>query len=176
MHLIGGYGTVYASSTITGMLSDFFLSAILACVLYHSLLELRGAEAFRRLVELPTHSDGVRHKPINVAYFIDIAQGVGVFPITFGLWMLLANGIVNRSEFYSAVYNLMGSAGIRSMVENILHRVRTLTILDELQQKAGGDLEAKLRRRNIVREKARKLIFDMARILIIDVFALFSLL
>ena len=163
--LIGSTGTVYATSTIAGLGSDFAFSISIAWNLYQSLLQLRGADAFRSLVELPTNSDGIRQKRKWVTFVLDGAQGGGAFPITFGFWLLLASRVIKRSELYSALFILMAAAGIRSMIENILNRVRTLARIDELQQNAGGGIEARRRRRETLTKKARVLIFHMMVIL-----------
>lgn len=175
-HLIGGSGTMYASSTFVGIFCDFVGSATLGCVLYMSFLHLRGAQAFRNLVQLPTNSDGVVQKRMRIIYVLDVAQGPGAFAITFGVWLLLASGVITRVEYYSIMNILVGGAGIRSMFENIYGRVRTLVRVDELQQNAGGDNEAKRRRRNTLKSKARVLIFDMLVVLILNVFLPLSVL
>ena len=117
-----------------GLFSDFLLSVAMACMMYHSLLQLRGAEEFRNLVQLSTDSGDKR---TLVTYVLDTAQGAGAFPITFGCWVLLATGVIKRLEYHSALFLLSGGIGIRSMIENIRDRARTLVRVNELQQRAG---------------------------------------
>lgn len=172
VHLIGGHGTVYAASTIGGRISDFALAATIAMSLYIILIQLRAAEAFRNMVQLPTHSSGsMMQIRMRVRYVLDFMQSTGAFPIMFGLWILLPSGVITRSQFYSAIAFIFGGAGIRSAFGNILDRINTLVRVDELQQKAGGNNDAKIRRRKILKKEARYLMLNMVTDLLILVFA-----
>jgi hypothetical protein len=84
--------------------------------------------------------------------------------------MLLASGVIKRPGFYSGLLILVGGAGIRSMIENILDRVRTLVLLDAFQQNAGGNIEARRRRRKTLTKKARVLIVHMLGIAATNIF------
>jgi hypothetical protein len=162
-HVGGGMGTVYPSSSLKGQAADLFHAVGTACVLYHLLLQLRGAEAFRKVVLIQQVS--FKNRGISISYLLDRAQSIGALPIGVILWVLLQAGVWTRSTFYSAGLFLVASAGIRSVFENIVDRARTLVKIDALQQHAGGDIDAKRRRHGILLRKARSLVFDMLIIL-----------
>jgi hypothetical protein len=159
-HLINGSDTIYPTSTVPGLLGDLAACISVTLILYHLLLLMRSAQAFRRLVQIPTDSPGERRTRIGLNRVLDIAQSTGGFAMTFVLWALLASGVLTRPVFLSGLYVLMTATGVRTMFENIIDRMRTILRVNELQQKAGGDLAAKRRRRRILKSKIRVLVFD----------------
>jgi hypothetical protein len=157
-HLIGGAGTVYSSSTVLGLTSDFMFAIFCATVMYHHLLQRRLAENFRKLVQCP----GARlQKQAWTTRALDLAQSFGALPVTCSLWVLLVFGVWSRSDYHSAAVLAITCVGIRTVLHTISARVRTLSRVDELQQKARGGTEAKIRRRGILMGKIRAAVFDM---------------
>jgi hypothetical protein len=176
MHGVGGGGTIHSSATVDGLLGDLFYAIGLVSVMHHSLVQMRGAEAFRNLVQLPTAAINSKGTMITLRKLLDFVQGVGALPIAIGLWGLLVGGILTRSEFTSGLLTGWCGSGLRHMFENILSRARTLVQVDTLQQKAGGDVNAKRRRRGILLKKARALAVDSMTIFMCLFFLPFSLL
>jgi hypothetical protein len=154
-HMIGIGGTLNPPSTLEGLSGDAMLALTISFVLYVALLQLRGAEAFKIIVELRSQSQ--LHRTLFTRA-LNFAQGVGAIPITAGVWVLLASGLIRRYTYYSVVCGLICYAGARSMVENILERGRTLIRVNHLQQRAGGGIDALHRRRSILKHKLRRLI------------------
>jgi hypothetical protein len=157
-HVVGAYGTVQSVSTLRGIIGDFLMSFAGAFNAYHSLLQLRGADAFRNMVHLGPDENSNR---MLLTVVLDCAQGPGAFILTCIIWTLLACGVLTRMHFYASLLLIMVLGGIRSLFKNILDRVRTIVRLNALQQNAGGDINALKRRRDILRKKARVLIWDM---------------
>jgi hypothetical protein len=166
-HLLGGHGTLNAATSASGLVSEFAFAVAAGCTVYQGLLQLRGAAAFKGLVRMP--GDDAPHRT-HVAHTLDFAQSVVVFPILLGLCGLLGFGIISRPEYYVACYLLPCAAGVRSLIENILNRMRTLVLVDKLQQSAVGDSLAKQRRRKVLQQKVRRVIVDMTMIFLINVF------
>jgi hypothetical protein len=169
MHLVNGFDTIASTSTIAGLLGDMVASFSIALMLYRALLQMREAEAFHALILLPMDLANAKSKRMGLSGVLDIAQSTAVFPITFGFWVLLACGVLTRPVFLSALYALMAGSGVRTMIENILNRARTIHCVNDLQQHAGGDLSAKRRRRDILMNKVRTLIFDMVTLFLLHV-------
>jgi hypothetical protein len=169
LHLVNGFATISSTSTIAGMLGDLFVSFTIGLIMYQGLLLMREAEAFRDLIQLPSDATNAKRQRIGLSGALDILQSTGVFPITFGLWVLLACGALTRPVFLSALNVLFTGSGVRSMLENVLNRVRTMLRVNYLQQNAGGDLNTKQRRRGILMTKFRALLFDMVALFLLHV-------
>jgi hypothetical protein len=166
--LVNGSGTIYSTSTAYGLIGDLMYSSSVACTMYHLLIQMRGARNFRNLVQLPTEMN--KNTLVTVRLVLDTLQGALALPITFGLWLLLASGVITRPELTIGLYLLGTGVGTRSMFENVLDRVRTIIRVDELQQMAGGDFEAKRRRRKILSDKVRDVMLHMVVIFLVNVF------
>jgi hypothetical protein len=152
-------GTLHPPFTVEGLVGDALLSVTIATVMYMALLQLRRAEAFKRIVEIPssqTKNERRRRARILFTQILNDAQGAGALPITFGVWGLLASGLIRRPTFCSVMYSLICFTGGRSLIENIFERGRTLIRVNDLQQRAGGNVEALHRRRNILKHKLRR--------------------
>jgi type III secretory pathway component EscS len=168
--LIGMGGTLYSPTSAGGRFGDSLMAVTVACVMYVALLQLRGAAAFKRIVQLTTENRHGRCHNV-ITRLLNISQSVAAFPITFSVWILLASGMITRTVYYSIMYTLICCAGIRSMIENVVERGRTLIRVNHLQQNAGGGIDALHRRRNILKTKLRGLIILMLGILSTTVFA-----
>jgi hypothetical protein len=165
-HAFCGHGTANAATSTLGLTGEFAFAVVTACTVYQCLHQLRGAEAFRNLVQLNEEQTKSR---AYISAGLDFVQGTGIFPIALVLWFLLAFEVITRPEYYGTCYMLMCASGIRSLIENILDRMRTLVQVNTLQQGAAGDFSAKQRRRDVLKKKARQLIVDMMMIFVINV-------
>jgi hypothetical protein len=168
-HLVNGVATISSTSTFVGLLGDLIGSFSMALILYQALLLMREAESFRSLVQLPTDSTNAKRKRMGLSGVLDFVQSTGVLPITFGLWVLLVAGALTRPEFLTAMYALLTGFGVRTMLETILNRMRTILRVNDLQQNAGGGVVAKHRRRGILMNKVRALLFDMVALFVVNV-------
>jgi hypothetical protein len=156
--LVAVCGTLHPPSTTEGLVGDALLSVTIATVMYIALLHLRRAEAFIRIVDLPSSQTSERKRGGRILFtrILNDAQGPGALPITFGVWGLLASGLIGRPAFCSVMYSIICFTGGRSMIENIFERGRTLIRVNDLQQRAGGSVDALHRRRNILKNKLRR--------------------
>jgi hypothetical protein len=155
-----GMGTRYSTRTLIGLFGDFSFCVGIAFALYLTFLQLKGAAAFRKLVQMPG-TVSKKHWRDQVADVLDLTQSVGAIPFVVVLCTMLATRTITRSGFYAAGSVVMAVSGLRSVVSNILGRVNTLARVDVVQQAAGGSIDVKLRRRKILKEKARELLFHM---------------
>jgi hypothetical protein len=169
MHLVNGVATVSASSTIQGSIGDLFCATTIALIVNHMLLQMRGTQAFRMLVQIPTDSSTRQTKKrLQLSNALDFTQSTGAFGIFWGVWVLVASGVMTRPTFLKTIYIFMTSFAIRTVFEDLIDRARTILRVDELQQNAGGDLVAKRRRRGILVKKVRALLFDMTALLFMN--------
>jgi hypothetical protein len=168
--LINGNGTVYGTSTIIGLVGDSCAILSITAALNLNLLQLRGAAKFRELVTLsiyagrdPSSSKSCRHHSITI---LDNFQCWGATLLLLVILVLLANGAATRSTLYLISCLLVASSGLRSLYQNIVDRARTLVRINELQQFAAGDIEAKRRRQGTLKRKARALVYQLVGILV----------
>jgi hypothetical protein len=170
-------GTLHSHSTATGLLGLVLTAIAVAAVMYVALLQLHGAAAFKVIVEIPSHKRERREDWPKRYFFglLDGIQSVGAPPITIGIWVLRATGLIGSVLFCSVMCGLICYAGTRSTIENLFDRGRTLIRVNHLQQNAGGDIEALHRRRNILKKKLRGLIAFALGILLTTVFVPLSI-
>jgi hypothetical protein len=164
-HLVGGTTTRYSSSTFEGLFSDFMYAIFSATVLYHQLLQLRTAENFVSLVQdfgTPVNKNGWVSRVIN------FAQSYGALPLMCSLWLCMAVGVISRASYHSAAVIAMVTTSARTVLHTISYRVRALSHVNEMQQKAHGDREAKLRRRGILSVKLGYVFVSLVQCLVCD--------
>jgi hypothetical protein len=174
-HWIGGNGTVYASSTIPGLVADLVYAIRLSFILKHIRYQLQAAKEFQSLVKLDS-AGTESFKYSRITYISDVMQGVGAVPFALGIWLLLVGGVIARAGFYFVVTIVLAVVGWRTVISNLILRGRTISRIEVLQQNANGTVQDKHRRRNLLKVKVRALIRDMLVIMAANVFVPLTLL
>jgi hypothetical protein len=173
--LIGGSGTVYPTTSLAGLASDLAFGLAVAVSWIATLVQLRGAKQLRNVIRTMTIDNARLCTNTRLAYILDVAFGASSFVFAGSLWLLLASAWLNRSAYYAAMALGILFNGLFSVGQNVLSRIRTLRRVDVLQQAAGGELEVRLRRRNILQGKLRTLLLHTTIIMLTLLFAPLSL-